>query len=98
VVPDVTVNQGIISRTLRGTGSQKVEGGTSEDYISQFGDVYQVSINTAGSGNSGGPLFAPDGRVIGIHTYGRSTASATVSFATPIRFANGLMGVEPTLK
>ena len=98
VVPDVTVNQGIISRTLRGTGSQKVEGGTSEDYISLFGDVYQVSINTAGSGNSGGPLFAPDGRVIGIHTYGRSTSSATVSFATPIRFANALMGVEPTLK
>jgi serine protease Do len=60
--------------------------------------VYQVSINSAGAGNSGGPLFAPDGRVIGIHTYGRSTGSATVSFATPIRFANALMGVEPTLK
>ncbi len=98
VVPDVTVNQGIISRTLRGSGTQKVEGGTSDDYISLFGDVYQVAINTAGSGNSGGPLFAPDGRVIGIHTYGRSMPGATVSFATPIRFATPLLGVEPTLK
>jgi S1-C subfamily serine protease len=98
VVPDVTVNQGIISRKLQGSGSHKVEGGTAEDYISMFGDVYQVAINTAGPGNSGGPLFAPDGRVIGIHTYGRSMPGATVSFATPIRYANALMGVEPTLK
>ena len=98
VIPDVTVNQGIISRTLRGSGSQKVDGGSSEDYISMFGDVYQVGINTAGPGNSGGPLFSPDGRVIAIHTYGRTIPGASVSFATPIRFALPLLGVAPAVR
>jgi len=96
-IPEVTVNQGIVSLTVHGSGTQKVAGGSPQDYFSR-GDVYQVSINTAGSGNSGGPLFSADGRVIGIHTYGRAAGGASVSYATPIRYALPLMGVEPAIK
>lgn len=96
IIPDVTVNQGIISRALR--GAQKSAGAGADEYVSMFGDVYQVAINTAGAGNSGGPLFSPDGRVIGIHTYGRSMAGATVSFATPIRFALPLLDVQAAMR
>ena len=54
-VPDLTVTDGIIGKILRGT--QTPEGGQPGDYLSEFGDVFQLSANATGSGNSGGPVF-----------------------------------------
>lgn len=90
-VPDVTVNQGIISKVLRsGQAKDPIMG---DLLLSPSGDVYAVSISTTGPGNSGGPLFSPDGRVIGIHTYGKNDprSGARMSFATPIRFGQALI-------
>ena len=55
IVPDNTVSVGAIGRLIR--GSQIPAGGTKSDYHSEFKDMYQLTINSSGPGNSGGPGF-----------------------------------------
>jgi len=88
-IPDPTLSTGNIARTVRG------EAGLNEATISRFGDVYQLTVNTTGPGNSGGPVFDDHGRVVGIFTYGM-TRPPFVTFAVPIRYGMELMGVTPT--
>ncbi|MCB0687404.1 MAG: trypsin-like peptidase domain-containing protein, partial [Saprospiraceae bacterium] len=87
VVPNLSINQGIISAVHKGS--------TSFNSLTQkrslFGDAYQLSINSAGHGNSGGPLFDEYGRVIGIYYAGQSDYENTVSFAVPIKYAMELL-------
>jgi S1-C subfamily serine protease len=64
-----------------------------------MGDVYQMTINSTGHGNSGGPVFDDRGRAIGIFTYGRFIpGDAAMSFAVPIRYAIELMSVNNNTK
>jgi serine protease Do len=96
-VPDPTVTPGTIGRVLR--GSVMLAGGLQTDYFSEMGDTYQLTINTAGAGNSGGPTFDDKGRVIAIYTAGRWNAQGqAISFATPIRYGIELMGITPVVK
>ena len=90
VVPNATLSIGAVSRILRDQ-----EGTQGKDLIkSGLGDVYQLTINSTGGGNSGGPVFDDQGRVIAVFTYGiRQDFNA--SAAVPIRFAKELMGVTP---
>jgi serine protease Do len=67
------------------------------NYYTPSGDRFQLNINTTGSGNSGGPLFDPQGRVIGIFFAGRQ-ADVSVSFAVPIKYGMELMNVGPTAR
>lgn len=92
VIPDATLSVGNISRVIRG------HAGLTEATFSTFGDVYQMTINSTGHGNSGGPVFDDHGRAIGIFTYARfRMGDASMSFAVPIRYAIELMGVtNPT--
>jgi S1-C subfamily serine protease len=86
---DPTLSAGYISRVVRGSAVNG-EG--------QFfgGDIYQLTVNSTGPGNSGGPLFDEQGRVIAIYTLGWSDQSgAKVSGAVPIRYGMELMGVHP---
>ena len=86
VIPDPTISQGIIGRVLR-----DADGNTSnEGTFSLYGDLYQLTVNSTGPGNSGGPVFDDHGRVIGIYTSG----SQTLSFAVPIKYGMELMGVK----
>jgi S1-C subfamily serine protease len=88
-VPEPTVTEGIISRL--GTESQSNSGVTR---IGTTGDAIQLSINSAGQGNSGGPVFNATGKVIGLFTYTRAAAGANVTLAVPIKYAREFMQTQ----
>lgn len=92
VVPDNTVSLGAIGRLIPGT--QTPVGGTRADYRSQVGDTYQLTINSTGPGNSGGPTFNAEGRVIGI----LSSGGGGITFATPIKYGLDLMDTKPVIR
>jgi serine protease Do len=90
IIPDPTISVGNIGRIIRGQ-----EGTNTKDPIySQFGDAYQLTINSTGAGNSGGPVFDERGRVTGIFFAGGSAGGASVTFAVPIRYGKELMSVS----
>lgn len=87
VIPDPTLSVGNIGRVIRG------QAGLNEATYSTFGDVYQLTVNSTGPGNSGGPVFDSRGRVIGIFTSG-TTGDTKITFAVPIRYGMELMGTQ----
>ncbi len=89
VVPNLAINQGIISAVHKGSTSFDASSLTR----SQFGDAYQLTINSAGGGNSGGPMFDEYGRVTGIFFYGMSDYTNTISFAIPIKYGIELLSL-----
>lgn len=89
LVPEVSVNQGIVSKVVR--GKQTAQSGR---YVSSTGDMFEMSINSTGQGNSGGPVFDADGKVIGIFSTVGSAGLATLTGAVPIRY--GLELLDPT--
>lgn len=90
IIPDPTLSIGNIGRIIRG------KAGLTEATYSQFGDVYQLTINSTGAGNSGGPVLDSRGRVIGIFTYAIQM-DARITFAVPIRYGMELMGTTPVM-
>ena len=88
-IPDPTVSVGNIGRVLRG---QEASAG-KEQTMSVIGDAYQLTINSTGAGNSGGPVFDEHGKVVGIFFAGLRT-DASVTFAVPIRYGLELMGTK----
>lgn len=90
VIPDPTLSVGNIGRVIRG------KAGLTETVMSTFGDVYQLTVNSTGRGNSGGPVMDDHGRVIGLFTYS-AQMDALITFAVPIRFGIELMGVKPVM-
>ncbi len=94
-VPDLTVTDGLIGKVIRGQATPA--GGQAYDYASEAGDVFQLTVNATGGGNSGGPVFDERGRVIGIFTFGLKT-DVQISFAVPIRFGLDLMEIKPVLE
>ena len=80
-IPEPTVTDGIVRRL----GILTTQEGTRRIESSQ-GDTIQVSIQT-GPGNSGGPVFNADGRVVGIITYRRQSSGVTFTYAVRIRQA-----------
>ncbi len=88
-VPVPTLSTGNIGRLVKGkTGSDKVD-----DYLNVLGDYYQLTVNSTGSGNSGGPTFDDQGRVIGIYSAGNDK----VSYSIPIKYAIELMGRQEVI-
>ena len=88
-VPVPTLSQGNIGRLIKGSSQT-----SSGNYFSSFGDSYQLTINSTGGGNSGGPLFDDQGRVIGIFNAGNNI----MTFAVPIKYGMELMGIEPVIE
>jgi serine protease Do len=90
IIPDPTISVGNIGRVIRGQ-----ESSSSKDMIySGFGDAYQLTINSTGAGNSGGPVFDDRGKVTGIFFAGGSLGGASVTYAVPIRYGKELMSVS----
>jgi len=81
---------GNIGRVIRGAA------GLTEATYSSFGDVYQLTVNSTGAGNSGGPVFDESGRVIGIFTSSMTT-DVKITFAVPIRYGIELMGTNKVM-
>jgi S1-C subfamily serine protease len=90
-IPVPTVSDGNVGRVIRNGANNVNDGGI----YSTMGDYYQLAVNTTGAGNSGGPVFDDNGKVIGIFTATRSQGNTTVTFAVPIRYGMDLMGVTP---
>jgi S1-C subfamily serine protease len=90
IVPDPSVTPGSIGRILRGQTGQS-SGKSGDSVWSSYGDAYQLTAATY-YGNSGGPVFDAQGRVIGILYSG----GQNLSFAVPIRYGKELM--SPTAK
>jgi serine protease Do len=86
VIPKITVTPGNIGAILRGS-----EG---KDPTYSRRDVYQLTANATGAGNSGGPVFDTDGKVIGIFYAGSYRGGATVTYAVPIRYGKELMSLK----
>ncbi len=93
-VPDPTLSVGNIGKILRAA-----DGPTSDAYATYApnGDRYQLTINSTGGGNSGGPMFDNQGRVIGIF-FAAKTTDVQVSYAVPIQFGMQLMSVAPNTR
>jgi serine protease Do len=90
VIPQPTVITGNISNIS--VASQQVGNIT---VVGAMGNVYQLTV-PSGPGNSGGPVFDPDGQVIGLYTYANSRREA-VTYAVPIKYARDLMQMQRAL-
>ncbi len=92
VIPDPTLTIGHITKVIRGKegfGDKKV----------WAGDEYQLDIVATGGGNSGGPVFDEQGKVIGIYYAGFNIpGDAAMSFAVPVRYVKSLIGPEQVIK
>ncbi len=91
-VPEPTVTPGVIS-LISITHEERVLNGSivGDQIISKAGDVYQLTAATS-AGNSGGPVFDSNGKVIALFTYGSS--KETVTRAVPIHYGRDLMPVQ----
>ncbi|MDQ6703031.1 MAG: trypsin-like peptidase domain-containing protein [Pseudomonadota bacterium] len=85
-VPIPFVSEGIVA--LVSPRIMTENGVTMEGVV---GDIIQLSINSTGGGNSGGPVFNKAGKVIGLYTYGISLGHANTSGAVPIKYGRELL-------
>lgn len=92
-LPDPTLSAGNIGKILRAADAEVRDGFMT---YAPSGDTYQLTINSTGGGNSGGPMFDVSGNVVGIYFAGK-TADVQVSFAIPIRYGMELLRIgDPT--
>lgn len=91
-IPQPTVTGGNIGKILQGKAEFKSE--AIEDYYSEIGDAYQLTVNATGSGNSGGPVFNDKGKVIGIFSASRKLGGTVITFAVPIKHGLEIMGIN----
>ena len=91
LVPEPTVTDGIIGNI----GAPITRSADDPNLItfSTFGDVYQLSALATGAGNSGGPVFNAEGKVIGLFTYAYNNRDRgeRVTFAVPIRYGHEIL-------
>lgn len=79
VIPDPTVTTTNIGNIIRSSDKN-----AANQRRSEIGDVLQLATGSTGSGNSGGPVFDSQGRVIGIFFAGQQADAIT--YAVPIRY------------
>lgn len=79
VIPDPTVTSTNIGNIIRDSDEKN-----ANKRVSVMGDVIQLATGSTGAGNSGGPVFDNQGRVIGIFFAGDKANAIT--YAVPIRY------------
>jgi len=93
-IQDVSVNEGIVSKIV-----PRINNSTVDAFIvTDLGDYIEMNINHSGPGNSGGPVFDSNGKVIGLFTSDVSNRSGvgSIALAVPIRY--GIALLDPTRK
>ncbi|MFN6962999.1 MAG: trypsin-like peptidase domain-containing protein [Pyrinomonadaceae bacterium] len=87
VIPDPTVTTTNIGNIIRDNDKQG-----DGRRVSTMGDVIQLATGSTGAGNSGGPVFDTQGRVIGIFFAGDKANAIT--YAVPIRYGKEFLAGE----
>ncbi|MBO0722673.1 MAG: trypsin-like peptidase domain-containing protein, partial [Blastocatellia bacterium] len=87
-IPGVTLSVGNVGRVFRYGDKPQNKSESEISSYSYVGDSYQLTVNSTGPGNSGGPVFDDRGRVIAIFY----ASSEVITFAVPIRYGKELMG------
>ena len=82
VIPDPTVTLTNIGNIIRDSDEKN----GANQRMSTMGDVIQLATSETGPGNSGGPVFDMQGRVIGIFFAGSSRGGVNLTYAVPIRY------------
>jgi serine protease Do len=90
-VPDVTVSNGLIAKII---DPQSADGRS----YSSVGHIYQLTINSTGAGNSGGPVLNEEGRAVAIFSAGSTDGRTNITYAVPIKYGVELMGVQRVIK
>ena len=94
-MPTPTAASGSVEEIIPGSSAFSAK----DIAYSTFGDSYRLTINAAVAGNSGGPLFDDEGRVVGIYYTGVSdTVGTEMSFAVPIKYGLKLMASKKVIK
>ena len=87
VIPDPTVTTTNIGNIIRDSDEKE-----KDKRVSVMGDVIQLATGSTGAGNSGGPVFDSQGRVIGIFFAGQQADAIT--YAVPIRYGKEFLATE----
>ena len=87
VIPDPTVTTTNIGNIIRDSKESD-----ANKRVSVMGDVIQLATGSTGAGNSGGPVFDNQGRVIGIFFAGQQADAIT--YAVPIRYGKEFLASE----
>jgi S1-C subfamily serine protease len=97
VVPDPTITDGTIGKIIR--GSNMKDNADMDFYHSTFGEYYQLTASETGAGNSGGPVFDKEGKVVGIFAASRTSRAGTrLTFAIPIKYGLELMHLTKVIQ
>lgn len=95
ILPEPTLSTGNVGKIIRAADTEVRDGFMT---FAPSGDTYQLTINSTGGGNSGGPMFDAFGNVIGIYFAGKTT-DAQISFSIPIRYGMELLKIgDPTAR
>ena len=89
LIPDPTVTTTNIGNIIRGSDDKDSQ---TDKRVSMVGDVIQLATGSTGPGNSGGPVFDSEGRVIGIFFAGQQADAFT--YAVPIRYGKVFLAGE----
>lgn len=87
LIPDPTVTTTNIGNIIRDSEEKD-----KDKRVSVMGDVIQLATGSTGAGNSGGPVFDSQGRVIGIFFAGQQADAIT--YAIPIRYGKEFLASE----
>jgi len=87
IIPDPTVTTTNIGNIIRDSAEND-----KNKRVSLMGDVIQLATGSTGAGNSGGPVFDSQGRVIGIFFAGDQANAMT--YAVPIRYGKEFLASE----